>query len=322
MIEIKIEENEANQRMDKFLRKYLPNAPLSYIYKIIRKNARLNGKKAAGETILNAGDLIGLYISDEEFNRCRIKKKSGKAKKQFGIVYEDDNILIADKPKGLLIHGDESEKKNTLVNQVIAYLQEKGDYNPGKEKTFTPACVNRLDRNTSGLVIFGKNYKALQCLNKMMHEKQHIRKYYLAVVAGTVNKEMHLKGQLKKDDESNRVIISSNEDNEEGKSIETIVRPIACKGGYSLVEVELITGRTHQIRAHLSNIGCPVLGDSKYGAARANRLAGEIFSLNSQFLHAYKLKFEECMEPISYMNGREIISPLPDILENIRKQLF
>lgn len=183
MIEIIIGENEENQRIDKFLRKYMPNAPLSYIYRMIRKkDIKLNGKKISNEQILKKGDTISLYIKQDDFDRFKKSKKIIKAKRQFKIAYEDENLLVVEKPKGLLVHGTADEKKNTLVNQVCTYLMQKDVYTPNKEKTFTPAAVNRLDRNTSGLVIFGKNNKTIQLLNQMMREKNIIKKYYLTMV--------------------------------------------------------------------------------------------------------------------------------------------
>ena len=161
MIEIEITENEDNQRLDKFLRKYLPNAPLSYIFKLLRKkDVKINDKRANQEAIIKNGDNLKIYITDDDYAKFKSNKKTMVVRKQFNIAYEDENILVVIKPKGLLVHGTQEEKKNTLVNQVITYLQSTGEYNPRTEKTFVPASVNRLDRNTSGLVLFGKNYKA------------------------------------------------------------------------------------------------------------------------------------------------------------------
>ncbi len=322
MKEIRIGENEENQRIDKFLRKYMPNAPLSYLYRMIRKkDIKLNGKRTSNDATLKKDDIIALYIKDDDLDRFTKKKKMVKAKRQFKIVYEDSNILVAEKPKGLLVHGTAEEKKNTLVNQVCTYLQQKDHYSPDKEKTFVPAAVNRLDRNTSGLVIFGKNNKALQLLNQMIRDKQMIKKYYLTIVSGEMKKPLHIKKSLIKDSAANRVRVS-NEKSADAKESETIFKPILSNRKYTLVEAELITGRTHQIRAHLKEAGFPLLGDEKYGNVEINGLVKRQFGLSTQFLHAYKLKFTQGVEILSYLEGKEIVSELPPKLKLIKEKLF
>ncbi|MBE6034838.1 MAG: RluA family pseudouridine synthase [Clostridiales bacterium] len=321
MIKLVITENEDMQRLDRFLKKYLRNASLSYIYKLIRKDIKINGKRGSAETILKQGDELALYISEENFESLKEKKKTQRAKKQFNIAYEDENIIIVEKPFGLLTHGDSSEKKNHLANQVISYLIEKGDYRPDRERTFVPSPVNRLDRNTTGLVIFGKNSRSLQTLNLMIREKGYISKYYLTVVAGELEEELILKDKMEKDNNKNMVKVMPMEE-EGGKVIETIARPILSKNGFTLVEVELVTGRTHQIRAHLGGAGYPVIGDTKYGDLSANRQIEKRFGLTTQFLHAYKLSFHEAEAPLQYMIGKEIEGKLPQNLEKIRHELF
>ncbi len=226
-----------------------------------------------------------------------------------------------EKPFGLLTHGDSHEKKNHLANQVISYLIEKGDYRPDRERTFVPSPVNRLDRNTTGLVMFGKNSKALQTLNLMIREKGYVSKYYLTVVSGELKEELVLKDKMEKDSSKNMIkVMPMDEDG--GKVMETIARPLISKNGFTLVEVELVTGRTHQIRAHLGGAGYPVIGDTKYGNPSANRWIEKKFGLTTQFLHAYKLSFHKAEEPLQYMIGKEIEGKLPENLENIRQELF
>lgn len=321
MIKLIITENEDKQRLDRFLKKYLKNAPLSYIYKLIRKDLKINGKRGNVETILEQGDEITLYISEEEFNGFTVKKKTHKAKKQFNIAYEDENIIIVEKPFGLLTHGDSHEKKNHLANQVISYLIEKGDHRPAKERTFVPSPVNRLDRNTTGLVMFGKNSKALQTLNLMVRERGYVSKFYLTIVSGNLKDKLILKDRMEKDNKKNMVKVMPIEE-ESGKVMETIARPIIYKNGFTLVEVELVTGRTHQIRAHLSGAGYPVIGDAKYGNKIVNSKIDKMFGLTTQFLHAYKLSFHGAESPLEYMIGREIEGKLPQNLEKIRHELF
>lgn len=319
-----ISDNDSGQRLDRFLRKYLKGAPLSYIYKIIRKDVKVNGRRAKNDTMLFSGDELTLYIKSEDMEGFASKKdRYGKVRRSFSIPYEDENILIASKPQGLLTHGDGREKKNTLVNQVIDYLIEKGDYVPRIERSFVPAAVNRLDRNTTGLVLFGKNSGALRELNAMIREKNALRKYYLTIVSGILEKEMHLTGNLIKDEDRNTVkILRGDTDGQEGKSVETIALPLMRSEGFTLVEVQLITGRTHQIRAHMASAGYPVIGDTKYGLEDVNAKISKRFGLNSQFLHAYRLTFEAPRGKLSYLNGRSFYSGPPKKMQRILNELF
>ena len=320
MVNIEIGKNEQKQRLDKFLRKYLGNASLSYIYKAIRKDVKVNGRRAKEDTMLELGDVITLYISDEELSALTRTRRSTRVKRQFKVAYEDDNIIVVEKPFGLLTHGDRTEKKNHLANQVVDYLIEKGDYNPRLERTFTPASVNRLDRNTTGLVLFGKTGEALQTLNRMIREKDKVNKYYMTIVKGRVKGELHLRDRMVKDERTNKVRVLSMD--EEGRDMETIVRPIETGRDFTLVEVELITGRTHQIRAHLAKAGHPVIGDVMYGDRKVNEMVMRRFNLNTQLLHAYKLTFRGCTGALEYLNDLEITADLPEDFANIRRELF
>lgn len=319
MVKISIEKNDAQQRLDRFLKKYLKNAPLSYIYKAIRKDVKVNGRRAKEDTILEEGDEISLYIADEEFERLTEVRKQVRVKKQFRVAYEDENIIVVEKPFGLLTHGDAHEKKNTLANQVVDYLIEKGDFIPRMEKTFTPAPANRLDRNTTGLVIFGKNAAALKELNRMLKTREGVAKYYLTIAKGEIKDTLVLKDRAVKDHEKNMVRVVSGD---EGKEIETTIRPVETNGRYTLAEAELITGRTHQIRVHLKKAGYPLVGDSKYGDPKTNRFVSEKYGLNTQLLHAYRLSFGDVSGMLSYLSGTEIISELPDQFRRIKEGLI
>ena len=321
MINLKITENEEAQRLDRFLKKYLKNAPLSYIYKLIRKSVKVNGKRGKEDLMLEKGDEINIYISEQELCGFQKKESNLKAKRQFGIVYEDENILIVDKPFGLLTHGDKQEKKNHLANQVISYLIEKGEYLPAKERTFVPSPVNRLDRNTSGLVIFGKNAASLKELNFMIRQRGCVDKYYMTIVHGNLKNELELFDKMKKDEKRNMVEVMDADDSD-GKLMQTAVRPLAHAKGYTLCEVKLITGRTHQIRAHLAKAGYPVLGDAKYGKSADNDKTFSKFKLSTQVLHAYKLDFKKGYDSLEYMQGKIIEGRLPERLSEIRDDIF
>lgn len=320
MVRLTITENEKNQRLDRFLKKYLKNAPLSYIYKLIRKKVNLNGKRGQINTVLQPGDEVDLHLSLEEIESYQKIKTVPRYKKQFRIAYEDEQLLIVEKPFGLLTHGDSREKKNTLANQVLGYLSAQGEYAPEKEKTFVPSPVNRLDRNTTGLVIFGKTQTALQGLNEMIRERDYIKKYYLTIVCGTLKQELILQDKMIKDEKKNKVSVLP-ADAQEGKLMETIARPLAAAKGFTLVEVELVTGRTHQIRAHLADAGFPVLGDGKYGNFIKNSGLQQQ-DLTTQFLHAYRLSFAKEYPALAYLKGKEIFAPLPVHLEEIKARIF
>lgn len=325
MVKIMIEDNEAGQRLDRFLKKYYNQAPLSAIYKMIRKDVKLNGKRATQETMLSAGDEITVYITDEQHEAFHRAKEIRRSRKSFRIAYEDENILIAEKPFGLLTHGDEHEKKNHLTNQVISYLIDRGEYRPGQAKTFTPSPANRLDRNTTGLVLFGKTAGALRAANRMIREEGCVSKYYLTVVAGHMAEPLKLRDRMEKDSFRNTVRVLE-ESADAGKLMETNAVPLAYGrlGGeeFTLAEVELITGRTHQIRAHLAKAGYPVIGDTKYGRRRVNEIVGRRYHLTTQLLHAYRLEFLRGEDELAYLTGKTVKCMLPPDMAEIVRDLF
>ncbi len=321
MRELTITANDAGQRLDRFLKKYLCNASLSLVYKALRKDVKVNGRRAKEETILEEGDVLQIYLADADLDALTAKKRNHAAKRQFTIAYEDENLLVACKPFGLLVHGDSSEKKDTLANQVTDYLIEKGDYVPRLEKSFVPSPVHRLDRNTTGLVVFGKNAAALRILSAALAEDRGFTKYYYTIVCGELRKVLHLKNRLLKDEKTNKVRVLS-ETAGEGKYIETIARPLYAANGFTLIEVELVTGRSHQIRAHLRSAGHPLIGDAKYGDRAKNRSIADRTGLTTQLLHAGRLVFTELPAPLDYLNGTQAEAPLPPQWSFIQKELF
>jgi len=324
MYTITVTESEEGQRLDRFLKKYLTAAPLSLIYRLIRKDVKVGGKRVGTSYMLNAGDLITIYMRDEQIEELIVSRKdksdSSKAKRKFGIIFEDDNILVVAKPFGLLTHGDRNEKKETLANQIIGYLLEQGSYRPDTDRMFTPSPVNRLDRNTSGIVVFGKNPKAIRDFSKMFATAGCVEKQYLALVAGKLREELHLKDRILKDGETNKVSVLP-EESGEGKPAETIADPIENIGPYTMVSVKLVTGRPHQIRAHLSEKGFPLIGDVKYGDKAKNALFTREYGLSAQFLHADSLKVIRGLNTLEYLSGKEFLCPLPQRLEDICEAL-
>lgn len=289
MREFVINRNDSGQRLDKYITKSVPLLPKSLMYKYIRsKRIKVNGKKSDIAYKLLENDVVSMYINDEFFEEVIPKYDFLNAGKNIKIVYEDENILLMDKPTGILSHPDEKNYGDTAISRIQRYLYEKCEYDPQKENSFAPALVNRIDRNTSGIIIAAKNAESLRILNEKLKNRE-LHKYYLCVVIGKLkNKSGLIEGFLEKNEKQNKVYISE-KSNDKSKAIATKYNVLGYKCGLSLVEVELLTGRTHQIRASFSHLGNPLLGDGKYGTNAQNKQFG---GYKKQFLYSYKLSFD------------------------------
>lgn len=313
-----IEENEAGQRFDKYLAKLMKEAPKSFFYKMLRKkNITLNGKKATGNEKLTVGDTVKLFLGDETFEKFSGNTRVESAVCDLDIVYEDEDILIINKPVGMLSQPADT-KEASLVEFIIGYLLKSGALNEEKLKTFKPSVCNRLDRNTSGMVCAGKSLAGLQFLSELFHDRT-LHKYYLCLVKGVIKEEKYIKGYLHKDKKCNKVTVSK-EKFDDSLPIETGYRPLCSNGQVTLLEVALVTGRTHQIRAHLAGIGHPIVGDEKYGSHAFNRAYREKYDLKSQLLHAYKMIFPEIEGEFERMAGKTFTAPVPEVFRRILRE--
>ncbi len=314
MKEFTIGKNDSGQRLDRFVGKAVPLLPESLLQKYIRlKRIKVNGRGSKRDCRLNEGDIISLYINDEFFETPREENaylKVGSPKLE--IVYEDENILLADKKPGILCHSAGTWDYNTLIAHIQAYLAQKGEWDPKRENAFTPALCNRIDRNTGGIVIAAKNAESLRILNEKIRDRE-IEKYYLCAVQGRPKpSEGRLENFLFKDASKNQVFIKKK--NEPGaRTAITEYRVLRSAGGLSLVECRLLTGRTHQIRAQMAYAGYPLLGDGKYGVEKVNRSYGE----KGQALYSYKLVFDFPTGAgiLDYLRGREFVVSKVDFAE-------
>ena len=345
MKEYVIRENEAGQRFDKYLKKLMKQAPAGFLYKMLRKkNITLNGHKASGAEILMQEDQVRIFFSDETMEKMQGEKTSGfkagasaagretslpgkpsagmlpgKLSFREQILYEDRHVLILNKPAGVLSQPDASGSPS-MVEALTGYLLESGALTSEELATFRPSVCNRLDRNTSGILLAGKTLPGLQALSAALKERK-VHKYYRCLALGSVTDAQKISGYLQKDPKCNKVTIQK-EESPGFSRIETSCVPLARAGGTTLLEVELITGKTHQIRAHLAGIGHPLIGDVKYGDRDLNRQFRQKYGITRQMLHAFRVTFEAGQGVLEPLNGRSFTAPLPEDFARLMSLLY
>jgi len=317
MKKLQVSKEESNQKLEKYIRKSFKELPLSYIYKLFRKrDVKVNGKRENKDYVVQEGDIIEAYI-DSSFEISEENSSFKKVRYDLDIVYEDENVLFVNKKEGVLVHeGDDGNDVNTLNNQVVSYLIDKGEYDPSS-KAFIPSPAHRLDRNTSGIIMYGKNIESLQCLFELLKSHENISKYYLTLVHAHVTKRGIIEDKLLKDEKNKKVYVSS-----KGLEAKTIYRPLKFNDDYSLLEVELLTGRTHQIRVHLSYHDMPIVGDSKYGDFTINKEFKSKYGVEHQFLCSYKLYFKNIEGKLGYLSNREFKIELDKEKKKILEDIF
>lgn len=329
MQEFKIDGVEAGQRLDKYLERLMPKAPKSFFYKMLRKkNITLNQKKAAGNERLRIGDMVVLWLSDETISNfsndsqdnrqlAEYRKAAARFGGVFPVVYEDAEVLIMNKPAGML--SQKAKPENVSMNEaMLGYLLEKGAITEETISKFKPGICNRLDRNTSGLLVAGLTLQASRTLNEIIKNRT-IKKFYNTIAVGRLTGSQQIQGYLYKDSKTNKVTIVNEAPETEGayKPIETVYRSLKTNGTFTLLEVELVTGRTHQIRAHLASIGHPVAGDFKYGNKQLNEQLKSQYGLKHQLLHACRMAFPADLAALPNVAGKCFTAPMPPLMEQI-----
>lgn len=303
MKELTIGKNDAGQRLDRFVSKSLPLLPSALLQKYIRlKRIKVNGARAQRDQRLQEGDVLQLYINDEFFDQPKEENMFLTLfRPSLDIVYEDENLMLLNKRPGLVVHADETEKVNTLINHIQAYLYQKREWNPRWENAFTPALCNRIDRNTGGIVIAAKNAETLRIINEKIRDREIDKRYLCITVGAPKPAEGKIECFLLKDEKKKQVTVY-HKPVPGGKTALTRYRTLEKRGELALLEVELLTGRTHQIRASFADLGCPLLGDGKYGRGEVNKR----YSETRQALYSYQLTFTFSTDAglLNYLNGR------------------
>ena len=317
MISLIVKKEESGQTLEKYVKKVLSHAPMSFIYKLFRKkDVKVNGHWQDKKYIVSDGEEIKIFAADEQLEEFK-SQKDIKASLDVSnwVIYEDENILLINKPRGVLVQKDNSNS-DALDEMVLAYLENKGEYDSASISAYKPAPAHRLDRNTAGIVVFGKNIVTLRSLADSLNDKKQISKRYLTLVKGEINEDGEISVPLEKNAKSGRVYASEN-----GKDALTRYKVVKKYNGYTLLEVELLTGRTHQIRVHMAYINHPVIGDAKYGDYALNKEIEDKYGFKNQFLVAYQLYFHSLDNNLKYLTGKKIEIPLPEEFKNLLEHI-
>ena len=316
MRHINIDNSNSNQRVDRFIMKLMPNMSKNHIQKLIRtKKVKVNKKRTEPDYNLKIDDVVNIYLYDEVIEKYQDNKVYTAEDFNLDIIYEDDDLILINKKTGVLSHAaNPQDYGKNIVDMMVSYLIKTNQFTPTKNSTFTPALVNRLDRNTSGIVVGAKTYDSLKYFNDLF-KKHEITKIYETIVVGNL-KDQTIDLALEKDNDKNKSVVNSS-----GKKSMTKVWNVKNFGKYSLVNVDLLTGRTHQIRAHLSHINHPIIGDIKYGNRDVNKYFKNKYDLNFQLLHSYKLIFPEKMEKYQKYESMVFESKRDDLFEKILNDL-
>ena len=318
MREFIINQSENGLTLEKYVFKVLPSAPMSFIYKLFRKkDIKVNGHHEDKKYRLSENEIVAIYITDAQFDEFQKEKSlNPNIKIKEWIIYEDKNVLFINKPRGLLVQ-KASPNDESLDQLVIEYLMATKQYDPSKELAFVPGPAHRLDRNTSGIVAFGKNHEALTMLFDLFKNHDLINKHYLALVVGSLEKDKDtITAPLKKDEKNNKVVVAK-----DGKTAQTVYKVLKRYPGYTLVDITLLTGRTHQIRVHMAYINHPVVGDSKYGDFQINKQFKDQYHFANQFLHAYKIGFGDLDYPLNNLSKKEFTAEPREEIANILTML-
>ncbi len=313
MVTLIVKKEESGQTLEKYVRKILTQAPVSFIYKLFRKkDVKVNGHWQDLKYVINEGEEVKIFVTDSQLEEFKTKRETKVVNDISNwIIYEDENVILINKPRGVLVQKDNSNDE-ALDEMVLAYLESKGEYGRDSLQAYKPAPAHRLDRNTAGIVVFGKNIATLRALADALNDKKQVSKRYLTLVKGEISENGQIDAPLEKNAKNGRVYV-----NENGKPSLTKYKVIKRLNGYTLLEVELLTGRTHQIRVHMAYINHPVVGDSKYGDFALNKELEEKYGFKNQFLIAYQISFNHLDNNLKYLSGNKFEVPLTEELNNL-----
>ena len=316
-----VNEKESGQTLEKYVKKVLNEAPLSFIYKLFRKkDIKVNGHWQKEKYVVSEGEEISIFVTDEQLEE--FKNKISYTPSDYiepWILYEDDNVLFINKPRGVLVQKDDNYNEKPLDQMVIEYLMFKGEYDPQNDLAFKPGPAHRIDRNTSGIVIFGKNHDALAYLFELFQKHELIGKHYICLVCGDVEREGTVEVPLRKNFDTKKVVVAPISSG--AKPAKTVYHPIERFGDFTLLDITLITGRTHQIRVHMSYMRHHVVGDGKYGDFKINNMIEKEYGFTNQFLHASEVHFGELKKPLDNLSKRCFKAPMPDEYNDLLNKL-